>query len=162
MKYEIPKKAMSIVNSLAKLELGQTSFYKRLAQQANKTGFLLAEKYFIAESIEENEHFLGWQNYVNGRGNDFCIPSIEEYDIEAKDLTELINLSLEKEIDVSMAYNEAYNELLSLDVPTAIKAIEYINIQTAAVATYKDYAAGFERLDKTGQLVLEHTIFEEK
>lgn len=161
MKYEIPKKAMAIVDSLAKLELGQTSFYKRLAQQANKTGFLLAEKYFVAESIEENTHFLGWQNYVNGRGNDFCIPSVEEYDIDAKDLTELINLSLEKEIDVSMAYNEAYSELLSLDVPTAIKAIEYITIQTAAVAIYKDYAATFSGLDKSGQLVAEHTIFEE-
>jgi len=161
MKYEIPKKAMNIINSLAKLELGQTSFYKRLAQQANKSGFLLAEKYFIAESIEENEHFLGWQNYVNGRGNDFCVPSTEEYDIEAKDLTELIELSLEKEIEVSIAYNEAYSELLSIDVPTAIKAIEYIVIQTAAVAIYKDYAATFEGLDKSGQLIAEHSIFEE-
>jgi hypothetical protein len=161
MKYEIPKKAMNIINSLAKLELGQTSFYKRLAQQANKSGFLLAEKYFIAESIEENTHFLGWQNYVNGRGNDFCVPSTEEYDIEAKDLTELIELSLEKEIEVSIAYNEAYSELLSIDVPTAIKAIEYIVIQTAAVAIYKDYAATFEGLDKSGQLIAEHSIFEE-
>jgi hypothetical protein len=161
MKYEIPKKAMDIVDSLAKLELGQTSFYKRLAQQANKSGFLLAEKYFIAESIEENEHFLGWQTYVNGRGNDFCIPSVEEYDIEAKDLTELIELSLEKEIEVSIAYNEAYSELLSLDVPTAIKAIEYITIQTLAVAIYKDYFSTFSGLDKAGQLVAEHTIFEE-
>lgn len=161
MKYEIPKKAMAIINSLSKLELGQVSFYKRLSQQANKSGFLRAEKYFLTESKEESEHFDGWLNYVNGRGNDFCIPQIEEQDIEAKDLTELIELSLEKEIEVSIAYNEAVTELLPLDIPTAIKAMEYVTIQTQAVATYKDYLATLSGLDKAGQLTAEHSIFED-
>lgn len=158
--YLVPEKGVEIVNRLSKAELEQVSFYKRIAQQANRLGFLRAEKFFIAESKEENGHFLGWQDYMNGRGNDFIIPAIDEQDFKAKSLFELIELAIEKEIEVTKLYNEAHVQLMSIDVSTAIKCIEYINIQTEALAYYTDAYSVFKGLDKAGQLVAEHSFFE--
>ena len=158
--YLIPKETYSLIKPLAQVELEQTSFYKRIAVLANRLGFLLAEKFFIAESKEENDHFLIWQNYINGRGNDFEIPNIEEQSFSAKTLYELIELSLEKEIEVTKMYGEVYTKLLTQDPVTAVEVAKFINIQIEAVAYYTDLCAVFEKLDKSGELTAEHTHFE--
>lgn len=162
MNYLIPKKAYTELYPLPTAELEQTSFYKRLAVLCNKLGYLLAEKFFIAESKEENDHFLMWQDYINGRGNNFVIPSIEAVDLEAEDLYGVVDLALSKEIEVLKMYEQKYVDLMASDVATAVFILKFIDIQIAAVAYYTDACAVFKDMDKSGQISAEHSFFEEK
>jgi ferritin len=161
MNYLIPNKSFNIIYPLATAELEQTSFYKRLAVVCNKLGYLLAEKFFIKESEEENDHFLIWQRYINGRGNNFDIPSIESQSVEAENLYDAVELALSKEIEVLKMYEQSYAEVMSVDVASSTVILKFIDIQIEAVTYYTDVCAVLRDLDKNGQISAEHSLFEE-
>ena len=161
MNYPIPKKSFSIVYPLATAELEQTSFYKRLAVVCNKLGYLLAEKFFIKESKEENDHFLIWQDYINGRGNNFDIPSIDSQSVEAESLYNVAELAVSKEIEVLKMYEQAFSEVMPIDTATATVILKYSYIQIEAVTYYTDVCAVLRGMDKNGQISAEHSLFEE-
>lgn len=160
--YKLPQEALDIINSLASLEYEQVSFYKRLGQQANTLGYLRAEKYFMQESHEENEHFEKWEKYVNGRGNDFIIPEVSKQKDSYKNLYELIEAALEKEIEVSKFYAKKVTRLFEIDLLSFQEAMDFIKIQNEAVAIYTDYCAVLEGITEKGDfLTAEHSLFEE-
>ena len=147
MNYPIPKKSFSIVYPLATAELEQTSFYKRLAVVCNKLGYLLAEKFFIKESKEENDHFLIWQDYINGRGNNFDIPSIDSQSVEAESLYNVAELAVSKEIEVLKMYEQAFSEVMPIDTATATVILKFIDIKIEAVSYYTDVCAVLRGID---------------
>jgi ferritin len=162
MKYMTLKpEAMKILKPLYSIEASQIMFYKQLSAVANKLGFLRAEKYFLAESQEEATHFDKWQNYIVGRGNDFQVPGIEAPEDSSKNLYELIESALKMEIEVSDMYNEAAMKLMGVDQLAYQECIDFLKIQNEAISTYTDYCAVLEGLDKDGQLVAEHSLFED-
>jgi ferritin len=160
MKYfTIKPDVIKILKPLYSIEFEQVAFYKQLSAVANKLGFLKAEKYFLAESQEEATHFDKWQDYIVGRGNDFEVPSIEAPSDSSKDLYQLIESALSKEIEVSEMYSEAAIKVMALDQLVYQEMLDFLKIQNEAIKTYTDYCAVLEDLDKAGQLVAEDSIF---
>lgn len=158
--YEISDEAMEIIAPLAEIELEQSTFYNQLAIVANKLGFLMAQKYFNQEAIEEKEHFMGWADYISGRGNAYTVPAIGITKCKSKSLFELIEMALEKEIEVSKLYAEQGMKLFNVDQLAYQKLIGYLQIQNEAIIFYTDLCAVFEGLDKAGELTAEHSYFE--
>lgn len=158
--YEIKPEAMKILKPLYSVEFEQVGFYKQLSAIANKLGFLKAEKYFLTESQEEATHFDKWQSYITGRGNDFQVPDMEAPKEKAKDLYELIELSLQKEIEVSEMYEDAAQKMMGIDQLTYQEMIDFLKIQNEAAKAYTDFCAVLEGLDKAGQLTAELSLFE--
>lgn len=159
--YELSEESMEIIAPLAEIELEQSTFYNQLAIVANKLGFLMAQKYFNQEAIEEKEHFMGWADYISGRGNAYTVPAIGITKCKSKSLFELIEMALEKEIEVSKLYAEQGMKLFNVDQLAYQKLIGYLQIQNEAIIFYTDLCAVFEGLDKAGELTAEHSYFEE-
>lgn len=159
--YYISDKAMEIIAPLAEIELEQSTFYNQLALTANRLGFLKAQKYFNQEAIEEKEHFMGWVDYISGRGNDYTVPAIGITKCKSKNLYELIEMALAKEVEVSRLYSEQGMKLFAVDQLAYQKLIGYLQIQNEAIAFYTDMCAVFEDLDKNGEMAAEHSYFEE-
>lgn len=157
--YKLSQPVIDIINPLAKMELFQTSFYTRLGAIANNLGFLVAEQYFYAESNEEKTHFDMWKDYVLGRGNDFDVPTIEAPDLSGKSLYELSELALEIEAEVSSMYQDAAMKVFPICQMTYRKMQEFIKIQEEAMKFYVDVCTVLVGLDKTGELVVEKTLF---
>jgi len=158
---KIEKSILRILLPLAAVELAQVGFYKQLSADANRLGFLKAQKYFLKESQEEAEHFDGWLDYITGRGNDFTVPAIPAPSVTTQSLLDCIVAALNKEIEVSKMYNDAAISLMGLDQLVYQKILDYLKIQNEAIQIYTDMAAVFEGLedDKTGQLVAEQALF---
>jgi ferritin len=160
--YELSDEAMEIIAPLAEIELEQSTFYNQLAVVANKLGFLMAQKYFNQEAIEEKEHFMGWVDYISGRGNKYTVPAIGTTKSNSKNLYGLIEMALAKEIEVSKLYAEQGMKLFAVDQLAYQKLIGYLQIQNDAIIFYTDLCAVFEGLDKAGELTAEHSYFENK
>lgn len=152
---------MKVVNPLIALELEQHAFYMDLSVIANGLGYLRAEKFFQSEAEEERGHFVKWINYVTGRGNSIKTPKVDGGNVKAKSLYELIELSLEKEIEVSEAYQDAAKQLFAQDQLVYQEIMDFLKIQNEAIKFFTDACALLEGLDKTGELVAEHSLFED-
>jgi ferritin len=158
--YKISDEAMEIIAPLAEIELEQSTFYNQLAVVANKLGFLMAQKYFNQEAIEEKEHFMGWVDYIVGRGNSYTVPAIGTTKCNSKSLFELLEMALAKEVEVSKLYAEQGMKLFPADQLAYQKLIDYLKIQNDAIAFYTDMCAVFKGLDKAGEMTAEHSYFE--
>ena len=160
--YELSEESMEIIAPLAEIELEQSTFYNQLAVVANRLGFLMAQNYFNQEAIEEKEHFMGWVDYISGRGNNYTVPAIGITKCKSKSLYELIEMALAKEVEVSKLYAEQGMKLFNVDQLAYQKLIGYLQIQNDAIIFYTDLCAVFEDLDKAGELTAEHSYFENK
>lgn len=158
--YKINPKVKPILMALAERELYQSSFYVQLASIANNLGFLKAEKYFQNESKEEKEHFMGHYEYVVGRGEDFQVPAIEMPKLSGKSLYELTELAKNIEFEVSDQYQDALQYVMSIDPMTYKHLQKYIKIQMEAVKFYIDACSTLDKLEKTGELVAESSVFQ--
>lgn len=158
--YKLSPPVVEIIKPLAQIELEQVNFYMQLGAIANGLGFLGAEQYFYNESNEEKEHYMGWQNYLLGRGNEVIVPMVDEQPmIKVKSLYELTEKALAMEASVSTMYQNAATQAFGLCQMTYRKIQEYILIQQEALAFYIDACTTLAKLDKGGELVAEKKIF---
>lgn len=158
--YKIESKVLSYLMAAAQKEMYQSMVYVQLAAQANKLGFIPAEKYFLKESNEEKEHFQGHYDYITGRGEDFKVPAIPAPEVAGKSLYELVEFAKNMEVEVSKFYNTITKEIEEVDAMTGEHLLKYLRIQFEAINFYVDACATLEGLDKTGELVAQHSIFE--
>lgn len=158
---QLSEKSLAIIDPLVKVELEQSTFFNQLAVIANKLGFKIAEAYFNQESIEEKEHYMGWQNYIIGRGNDFQVPAVPMPKIKPEKMTlyGLTEVAKEKEIEVTLFYDKQLSELFKTDLAAFQFATTYLNIQNDAVRFYIDACVTLDNLDKAGELTVEKRIF---
>ncbi len=158
---KLSETSLEIIMPLVKVELEQSLLYNQAGVVANKLGFKIAEAYFNQESVEEKEHYMGWQNYIIGRGNDFQVPAMPKPVIKPEKMTlyGLTEVAKEKEIEVTQLYNEQLSELFKTDLAAFQFAMSYLGIQNEAVRFYIDACTTLDNLDKAGELTVEKRIF---
>ena len=100
------KKVEKIINKQIHKEAYSSQLYLRMAAWAEAEGFNGTSQFLYAQSDEEREHMLKLIKFLNERGGNVIIPSIEIGKEKFKTLKEIFSLLLSHELSVTESINE--------------------------------------------------------
>ena len=91
----MPKSLLSddikaMLDEAAHAELYASNLYRYMANQLQRLGYFGAQKFFLAESASELEHYQLHANYQNDSGAVAPVPAIEAMDEPVKSLRDAI------------------------------------------------------------------------
>ena len=122
-------------------ELLHAQMYRHLASQMQSIGYFGAQKYFLAEIPEEQEHFQRHIDFLNDLGVTIDIPEIPMYKKKIKTLEEAITMAYETELDLLKYYRKMAKEE-GLEYPEILQHLMfYLKIQRKTVGEYGDLLA---------------------
>ena len=127
-------------------ELYAANLYKHLANQLQRLGYFGAQKFFLAESASELEHYQLHANYQNDSGTVASIPAIEAMDEPIGTLRDAIEAAYDTELQLEKDYVRWYSACTK-DPVTAEFLLQFLRGQRKSVGEYGDLLA---RLDLAG------------
>ena len=127
-------------------ELYAANLYKHLANQLQRLGYFGAQKFFLAESASELEHYQIHANYQNDSGTVAGIPAIEAMDEPIGTLRDAIETAYDTELQLEKDYIRWYSACTK-DPVTAEFLLQFLRGQRKSVGEYGDLLA---RLDLAG------------
>ena len=127
-------------------ELYAANLYKHLANQLQRLGYFGAQKFFLAESASELEHYQIHANYQNDSGTVASIPAIEAMDEPIGTLRDAIETAYDTELQLEKDYIRWYSACTK-DPVTAEFLLQFLRGQRKSVGEYGDLLA---RLDLAG------------
>ena len=127
-------------------ELYAANLYKHLANQLQRLGYFGAQKFFLAESASELEHYQLHANYQNDSGTVAGIPAIEAMDEPIGTLRDAIEAAYDTELQLEKDYIRWYSACTK-DPVTAEFLLQFLRGQRKSVGEYGDLLA---RLDLAG------------
>lgn len=127
-------------------ELYAANLYKHLANQLQRLGYFGAQKFFLAESASELEHYQIHANYQNDSGTVAGIPAIEAMDEPIGTLRDAIEAAYDTELQLEKDYIRWYSACTK-DPVTAEFLLQFLRGQRKSVGEYGDLLA---RLDLAG------------
>ena len=127
-------------------ELYAANLYKHLANQLQRLGYFGAQKFFLAESASELEHYQLHANYQNDSGTVASIPAIEAMDEPIGTLRDAIEAAYDTELQLEKDYIRWYSACTK-DPVTAEFLLQFLRGQRKSVGEYGDLLA---RLDLAG------------
>lgn len=112
-------KIEKILNEQVKKEAYASFLYLSMASWADGAGYPGISKWFYAQAEEENEHMLKVIDYINERGGNAIVPSIEQPPKEWSNIREAFEGALEHEKYVSESIDKIVElSLEEKDYPT--------------------------------------------
>ena len=127
-------------------ELYAANLYKHLANQLQRLGYFGAQRFFLAESASELEHYQIHANYQNDSGTVASIPAIDAMDEPIGTLRDAIETAYDTELQLEKDYIRWYSACTK-DPVTAEFLLQFLRIQRKSVGEYGDLLA---RLDLAG------------
>ena len=127
-------------------ELYAANLYKHLANQLQRLGYFGAQKFFLAESASELEHYQIHANYQNDSGTVAGIPAIEAMDEPIGTLRDAIETAYDTELQLEKDYIRWYSACTK-DPVTAEFLLQFLRGQRKSVGEYGDLLS---RLDIAG------------
>ena len=127
-------------------ELYAANLYKHIANQLQRLGYFGAQKFFLAESASELEHYQIHANYQNDSGTVASIPAIEAMDEPIGTLRDANEAAYDTELQLEKDYIRWYSACAK-DTVTAEFLLQFLRGQRKSVGEYGDLLS---RLDLAG------------
>lgn len=127
-------------------ELYAANLYKHLANQLQRLGYFGAQRFFLAESASELEHYQIHANYQNDSGTVASIPAIDAMDEPIGTLRDAIETAYDTELQLEKDYVRWYSACTK-DPVTAEFLLQFLRGQRKSVGEYGDLLS---RLDLAG------------
>jgi ferritin len=145
MKKLLTEKEIALINGLGKEELTASHVYTHLCNSMKTLGFFGAEKFFLAESLSEREHYNKLEGFMNDMNEQIDVPALDAVDVDISDLMDAFEYAYDMESGLLAKYEDAWEK----GTPK-MKALinEFIDIQVQAVGEYGDLIA---RLSRTNE-----------
>lgn len=118
-------------------ELYAANLYKHLANQLQRLGYFGAQKFFLAESASELEHYQLHANYQNDSGTVASIPAIDAMDEPIGTLRDAIETAYDTELQLEKDYVRWYSACTK-DPVTAEFLLQFLRGQRKSVGEYGD------------------------
>jgi ferritin len=100
------KRVESALNEQIIKEGSSSQYYLAMASWAESSGYNGTAQFLYQHSDEERFHMLKLVKFINERGGQAVIPSVEKPPLKFKDLVEVFELLLKHEIAVTESINE--------------------------------------------------------
>jgi len=148
MKKLLTSQEVEMINKLGVEELTASQTYLHLSNTMKTIGFFGAEKFFMAESNSEREHFNKLEAFMNDMNEQIEVRTLQAVNIEIEDLMEAFEHALEMEMNLLGQYEEAYKK----SSPKLQALIHhFLELQVESVGEYGDLIA---RLSRTNEPIL--------
>lgn len=148
MKKLLTSQEVEMINKLGVEELTASQTYLHLSNTMKTIGFFGAEKFFMAESNSEREHFNKLEVFMNDMNEQIEVRTLQAVNIEIEDLMEAFEHALEMEMNLLGQYEEAYKK----SSPKLQALIHhFLELQVESVGEYGDLIA---RLSRTNEPIL--------
>ncbi len=148
MKKLLTPDEVEMINKLGVEELTASQTYLHLSNTMKTIGFFGAEKFFMAESNSEREHYNKLEAFMNDMNEQIEVRTLQAVNIEIDDLMEAFEHALEMEMNLLSQYEEAYKK----SSPKLQALIHhFLEIQVESVGEYGDLIA---RLSRTTEPIL--------
>ena len=135
----------SLLNEAVAAELYASNLYKHVANQLQRLGYFGAQKFFLAESAGELEHYQRLADYLNDRGTVAKIPQVDAITDTVKSLRDAIEIAYDTEVQLGEDYERWYKKCDR--AVTQQFLLFYLEEQRKAVGEFGDLLA---RLDRAG------------
>lgn len=135
------------------IELYQSNLWKSLANQLQKLGLFGSQKYFLAESAEELEHYQMHVEFMNDMGDCADLPKIDAVNDKVTDIGDALEIGYNTELDVYNQYKDFYEKAQEEDVSVAQYILQFIEIQRKAVGHYGDLLAKYKIAEQTKEIL---------
>ena len=144
----MPKSLLSddikaMLDEAAHAELYASNLYRYMANQLQRLGYFGAQKFFLAESASELEHYQLHANYQNDSGAVAPVPAIEAMDEPVKSLRDAIETAYATEFQLEKDYSRWYSACQN-DPVTAEFLRQFLTIQRKSVGEFGDLIARLE------------------
>ena len=134
------------LNKFGKLELTASQSYLHLANRMKTLGYFGAEKFFMAESNGEREHYQKIEKFANDMGAELSVESLDGVNTDVKDIRSALQMAYQMEKDLLMAYETSARRAdISLKVVLLLQ--DFTTHQVGAVGEYGDLLARLELTD---------------
>jgi ferritin len=134
------------LNKFGKLELTASQSYLHLANRMKTLGYFGAEKFFMAESNGEREHYQKIEKFANDMGAELSVESLDGVNTDVKDIRSALQMAYQMEKDLMMAYETSARRAdISLKVVLLLQ--DFTTHQVGAVGEYGDLLARLELTD---------------
>lgn len=145
MKKLLTQDEVNMINALGKEELTASHVYTHLSNSMKTIGFFGAEKFFLAESLSEREHYAKLEGFMNDMNEQIDVPALEAVDVDIQDLMDAFEYAYDMEASLLAKYEDAWEK-----ATPKLKALinEFIDIQVESVGEYGDLIA---RLSRTNE-----------
>ena len=140
-------------------ELYASQLYKHIANQVQRLGYFGTQKFFLAESASELEHYQKHVDFQNDVGTVATVPAIEAMTDPIKTLSDAIELGYETELELYENYKSWY-EKASGDPVVQQFLLQFLEIQRTSVGEYGDLLARIQLVDqdKAGMLLIDQEL----
>ena len=135
------------------IELYQSNLWKSLANQLQKLGLFGSQKYFLAESAEELDHYQMHVEFMNDMGDCADLPKIDAVNDKVTDIGDALEIGYNTELDVYNQYKDFYEKAQEEDVSVAQYILQFIEIQRKAVGHYGDLLAKYKIAEQTKEIL---------
>ena len=135
------------------IELYQSNLWKSLANQLQKLGLFGSQKYFLAESAEELEHYQMHVEFMNDMGDCADLPKIDAVNDKVTDIGDALEIGYNTELDVYNQYKDFYEKAQDEDVSVAQYILQFIEIQRKAEGHYGDLLAKYKIAEQTKEIL---------
>ena len=140
-------------------ELYASNLYKHIANRLQKLGFFGAQKFFLAESAAELEHYQINVQFQNDVGAVAEVPSIEAMDESIGSLRDALELGYETELQLYEDYKGWYKQAASDPVVQQF-LLQFLELQRKSVGEYGDLIARLNQAgdDKAALLLIDQEL----
>lgn len=136
----------SMLDDAIHSELYASNLYKHVANRLQKLGFFGAQKFFLAESASELEHYQLHVEFQNDVGTVAEVPAIEAMDEPIDSLRDALELGYDTELQLYEDYKKWYGQAASDPVVQQF-LLQFLELQRKSVGEYGDLIA---RLNQAG------------
>lgn len=140
-------------------ELYASNLYKHVANRLQKLGYFGAQKFFLAESATELEHYQLNVQFQNDVGAVAEVPAIEAMDEPINSLRDAIELGYETELQLYEDYKGWYRQASSDSVVQQF-LLQFLELQRKSVGEYGDLIARLNQAgdDKAALLLIDQEL----
>ena len=160
MKSLLNTQSKSLLMLAIKSELTAANTYKYLANHMQRLAYFGMQKYFIAESESELNHYQRIVDFINDMGDVADMPAIEEISEDINDIGEALTIAYEMELGLLNQYKDFYNQIEEQDITIAQFLLQFIEIQRKAVGEYNDLLVRYDIANKTNEILLFDKLIE--
>ncbi len=140
-------------------ELYASNLYKHVANRLQKLGYFGAQKFFLAESATELEHYQINVQFQNDVGAVAEVPAIEAMDEPINSLRDALELGYETELQLYEDYKSWYKQASSDSVVQQF-LLQFLELQRKSVGEYGDLIARLNQAgdDKAALLLIDQEL----
>lgn len=113
----LKQEVVNILNEAGSLEMYAHLMYQHIANNLQRLGFFNLQKYFLAESGEELEHYNKLADYTNDMGGMLEVPALKQVPVKVTSIMDALTNAYTLEVNFLKKYQRKsvgqYGDLIS-------------------------------------------------